>query len=154
MTMISCLVSRGFHWHKRPSDLKKFELSLYMKTSWGFAVSAKVLFCLWLSTHTQLSPLSGHLTPSQMSPGLQAVTRLWPDQEKRDSQCKQGELSMKFGVFVTREPLRTVCFDMRCQVCNHRELTLHLPFSLTFVITTYSGHNHTQVMITKSLSRV
>lgn len=67
-----------------------------MKMSWKFYGPAKLLFCLWLTAHTLLSPLNGHLLLSQMSPALREVTRQRLKQHRGDFLSKYRELSVDF----------------------------------------------------------
>lgn len=85
-----------------------------MKMSWKFSGPAKLLFCLWLTTHTLLSPLNGHLLLSQMSPALREVTRQRLKQQRGDFLSKYRELSVDFGFAVTKETMtsRMFCYEV------------------------------------------
>ncbi len=101
---------------------------------WAFIVAGSLLclpkycfVCGWVHTpNCHLSVDTSH------HPRCLWVSEQWPDkgQISRKEICSVNTGSCQWiWEFLSQvKPLRTVCFDTRCQVCNHWELTLHLPF--------------------------
>lgn len=106
-----------------------FDLSLY---TWTWAGS---LLCL-----PERCFVCGRAHTPNCHPSVDTLHRLtclkvserWPDREHvgRREICSvnTGSCQWILAFSIQGKPLRAVCFDLRCQVCNCGELTLHLTF--------------------------
>lgn len=139
VTAISTPLCETFYWQERPLDLSHSSFHYTWKWAGRLLGLPNWCFVCGLSTHTQLSPLSGHLP--DVCGSLSSEKTEGAIEERRETGSLQWILAL---FFLQKKPLHTVCFELRWQACNLQGLTLHL----TFRIITHSGHN-TQWFIKK-----